>query len=178
MANNVFDWQANVIPGNAVQGSILLTRTVLGEPPFTQEPFVWKPMEDIIGVANIKVEYDPITQTYTLSKAKGHLDNDNNWTYTWEVVGTWQQGGGGGGGGFTPTPAQLTAMNSGIDATKVAQIATNTNNINNKQNTLVSGTNIRTLANQSILGSGNLFSTETITVYGVNETTTFQALKV
>ena len=38
-------------------------------------------------------------------------------------------GGGGGGGGFTPTDAQLTAMNSGIDSTKVQQISTNENNI-------------------------------------------------
>lgn len=37
--------------------------------------------------------------------------------------------GGGGSGGFTPTSAQLTAMNSGIDAEKVAQIATNATNI-------------------------------------------------
>lgn len=35
----------------------------------------------------------------------------------------------GGGGGFTPTDAQLTAMNSGIDSTKVEQIETNTTNI-------------------------------------------------
>ncbi len=37
--------------------------------------------------------------------------------------------GGGGGGGFTPTEDQLTAMNSGIDSEKVAQIGTNENNI-------------------------------------------------
>lgn len=35
----------------------------------------------------------------------------------------------GGGGGFTPTETQLTAMNSGITATDVAQITTNKNNI-------------------------------------------------
>ena len=35
----------------------------------------------------------------------------------------------GGGGGFTPTAEQLTAMNSGIDSTKVAQIETNKDNI-------------------------------------------------
>ena len=33
------------------------------------------------------------------------------------------------GGDFTPTDAQLTAMNSGIDSTKVEQIGTNTTNI-------------------------------------------------
>ena len=37
--------------------------------------------------------------------------------------------GGGAGGGFTPTEAQLTAMNSGITSTDVAQITTNKNNI-------------------------------------------------
>ena len=36
---------------------------------------------------------------------------------------------GGGGGGFTPTEDQLTAMNSGIDSEKVAQIGTNETNI-------------------------------------------------
>lgn len=41
--------------------------------------------------------------------------------------------GGGGGGGFTPTEDQLTAMNSGIDSEKVAQIGTNENNISLEQ---------------------------------------------
>ena len=40
---------------------------------------------------------------------------------------------GGGGGGFTPTQAQLDAMNSGINSTKVAQITTNENNISSEQ---------------------------------------------
>ena len=40
---------------------------------------------------------------------------------------------GGGGSSFTPTEAQLTAMNSGIDSTKVGQIATNTSNITAEQ---------------------------------------------
>ena len=54
------------------------------------------------------------------------------------------------------TQAQLNAINSGIDPTKVAQIATNTTNIANKQDALVSGTNIKTINNTSILGSGNI----------------------
>lgn len=37
--------------------------------------------------------------------------------------------GGGSGAGFTPTEQQLTAMNSGITATDVEQIATNKTNI-------------------------------------------------
>lgn len=40
---------------------------------------------------------------------------------------------GGGGGGFTPTTEQLAAMNSGIDSTKVAKIATNETDISNIQ---------------------------------------------
>lgn len=40
---------------------------------------------------------------------------------------------GGGGGGFTPTQAQLDAMNSGIDSEKVAQIGTNETNISSEQ---------------------------------------------
>lgn len=43
---------------------------------------------------------------------------------------------GGGGGGFTPTEGQLTAMNSGIDSTKVAQIETNKTNILSIENQL------------------------------------------
>lgn len=39
----------------------------------------------------------------------------------------------GGGGGFTPTQAQLDAMNSGIDSTKVQQISTNETNILSEQ---------------------------------------------
>lgn len=40
--------------------------------------------------------------------------------------------------GFSPTPEQQDALDSGIDATKVAQIATNTSNIALKQNKLTS----------------------------------------
>ena len=45
------------------------------------------------------------------------------------------RGGAGGGGGFTPTDAQLDAMNSGIDSEKVAQITINTSAISTKANT-------------------------------------------
>ena len=52
-------------------------------------------------------------------------DTDNA---TWHKVSL-----GGGGGGFTPTTAQLAAMNSGITAEDVAQITTNENNISSEQ---------------------------------------------
>ena len=58
-------------------------------------------------------------------------DADNT---TWHKVTV--GGGGGGGGGFTPTQTQLDAMNSGINSTKVAQIATNENNILSIQQTI------------------------------------------
>lgn len=57
---------------------------------------------------------------------------------------------GGGGGGFTPTDAQLTAMNSGIDSTKVQQISTNETNIST----------VQTKTNRIIMDS-----TETTNVY-------------
>ena len=54
------------------------------------------------------------------------------------------------------TQAQLDALNSGANTTNIAQIATNTAAIAGKQDTLVSGTNIKTVGGQSLLGSGDL----------------------
>ena len=51
------------------------------------------------------------------------------------------------------TQAQLDALNSGITAGKVS---TYDAYATNKQDTLVSGTNIKTVNNTSILGSGNI----------------------
>lgn len=51
------------------------------------------------------------------------------------------RGGAGGGSGFTPTDAQLDAMNSGIDSEKVAQIQINKNSIDGQQNATSSGGN-------------------------------------
>lgn len=49
--------------------------------------------------------------------------------YLDEIADALENGGGGGGGGFTPTTAQLAAMNSGITSEDVEQISTNKNNI-------------------------------------------------
>ena len=57
------------------------------------------------------------------------------------------ENGGGGGGGFVPTQAQLDAMNSGIDSTKVQQIETNKTNISNQQDTTAQGGNGYALIN-------------------------------
>lgn len=68
--------------------------------------------------------YIPNGSVYTeVDTGKAYMfDKDN---VTWYEVSI----GGGGGGGFTPTDAQLAAMNSGIDSTKVQQISTNETNI-------------------------------------------------
>ena len=58
------------------------------------------------------------------------------------------------------TTSQLNAVNSGITSDLVAQIGTNKTSIENlqtsKQDTLVSGTNIKTVNGQSLLGGGNV----------------------
>lgn len=58
------------------------------------------------------------------------------------------------------TTSQLTAVNSGITSDLVAQIGTNKTSIEtlqtSKQDTLVSGTNIKTVNGQSLLGDGNV----------------------
>lgn len=123
MSNNVPAWQFNTIPGNAVQGSILLTRRDIGNPPFNQSDFTWYPMEDVVGVANIKLEYDQSSKYFKLYKAIGHVNNKKKWTYEWEFIGEWKDI------GFTPTDAQLIAMNSGIDGYKVEQIELNKEDI-------------------------------------------------
>lgn len=124
MSNNIPAWQFNTIPGNAVQGSILLTRRDIGNPPFNQSDFTWYPMEDVVGTADIKLEYDQSSNYFKLYKAKGHINNKKKWTYEWEFVGEWKDI------GFTPTEAQLIAMNSGIDGYKVEQIELNKEAIN------------------------------------------------
>ena len=52
--------------------------------------------------------------------------------------------GGGGGGGFTPTDAQLAAMNSGITSEDVEQIGTNETNISSIQSHIVFSANSKT----------------------------------
>lgn len=56
----------------------------------------------------------------------------------------------------TLSASQITAVNSGINSSKVSQYDNYDSRINAKQNTLVSGSNIKTINNQSLLGSGNI----------------------
>lgn len=83
------EWQHPVLPGQAVQGSILFTTTDFTNPPQSQSNFIWMAMEDIIGVANVRVDYDDKENLFTLYKAKGHLDNNGEWHYEWEAVISW-----------------------------------------------------------------------------------------
>lgn len=67
-----------------------------------------------------------------------------------------ENGGGGGGGGFTPTDAQLDAMNSGITSEDVEQISTNQTNISNQQDTIADGGN-----GYAIINGGRVYFSET-----------------
>lgn len=82
------EWGHPVIPGNATQGCILFTNSEMLEPPQSSTHMSWIPMEDIIGVASMKLEYDTEEDVYKLYKGKGHLDGNNHWTYEWELVGS------------------------------------------------------------------------------------------
>ena len=82
-------WQHPILPPNALQGSLLFVLNNFVEPPQSSANFKWIPMEDIIGVANVKIEYDEVKSLYTLYKTRGHLNNDGEWIYEWEVVNSW-----------------------------------------------------------------------------------------
>lgn len=56
----------------------------------------------------------------------------------------------------TLTSAQLKAVDSGVTSTVVAQVNANTETLATKQNTLVSGSNIKTINGNSLVGEGNV----------------------
>lgn len=93
--------------------------------------------QDVLTTAQMNAVNSGITAAKVAEiddKAEVSGTNDGtNWTNI-TINGTTKAIPSGGGGGFTPTQTQLDAMNSGIDSTKVAQIATNTNNIALKAN--------------------------------------------
>ena len=82
-------WTHPTIPGQAVQGSILFTTTDFVEPPQSSNVMKWMPMEDIIGIGDIKLEFNEVTSKFTLSKTRQHLDSEGQYEYDWEVVGEW-----------------------------------------------------------------------------------------
>lgn len=123
---NVPSWQFNVIPGNANQGAILITKNSIGLPPFNQSDFKWAAMEDVIGVAAIKIV--PTLTTYEFYTAKGHMDNEGDWTYQWSKIGEIERGGGGGGG---VTPGQLQEAITALQTLLQGEIDANADDISN-----------------------------------------------
>ena len=81
------EWPRVNIPGNAVQGSILLTVNQFVDPPQDASNLKWLAMEDIIGTANVKMVYNEETNLFNFYKAKGHLNNDKTWVYEWTLFG-------------------------------------------------------------------------------------------
>ena len=81
-------WQHPVLPAPATQGNILITVNPFITPPEDSSNFKWLPMEDIIGTADIKMEYDDTRNEFNFYKAKGHLDNNGEWHYDWELFAT------------------------------------------------------------------------------------------
>ena len=77
-------WQHPILPAPATQGNILITTTPFTTPPEDSSNFKWLAMEDIIGTANVKMEYDEKKNEFYFYKAKGHLDNNGEWHYEWE----------------------------------------------------------------------------------------------
>ena len=86
-----------------------------------------------------------------IPNASVYTEIDTGKQYRYDAAGaTWYQstaGGGGGGGGFTPTTAQLAAMNSGITSEGVQQISANETNISKQQSAIADGGNGYALIN-------------------------------
>lgn len=83
-------WQHPVLPSPAVQGSLLLTTNDFTTPPQDSSLFKFIPMEKLIGVANVKMEYNDVLNKFTIYKAKGHLYNNDQWDYEWEAIGSFE----------------------------------------------------------------------------------------
>ena len=115
-----------VLPGNCPDaGYKLVSKNGFIEAPLTGENLEWAKDEAITDAdkQQIITNKNDITELKTDKQDK--LTPGTNITIDENNVISAT----GGGGGFTPTQAQLDAMNSGIDSTKVGQIATNADDI-------------------------------------------------
>ncbi len=81
-------WNHPVLPGNAVQGMVILTKSDFKEPPQSTEDFMYVLMENAFGVHDIRLKYDDAENKYTIQKSKGHMNNDGTWIEEWETAGT------------------------------------------------------------------------------------------
>lgn len=79
------------------------------------------------------------------------------------------ENGGGGGGGFTPTDAQLDAMNSGITSEDVEQISTNKNNISLINNYVSVVKNFRLVDLTWSQGGSGQWASSTVSVSGISK---------
>jgi len=86
--NTPAEWGHPVLPSPAVQGMVLMTKTDFATPPSEASQFMWKLMEDVFGVHNIKLEWDSATNIYTVKASAGHLNNDGTWVESWRTIGT------------------------------------------------------------------------------------------
>lgn len=145
------------LPGNCPDaGYKLVSKQGFVEPPLSSENLEWVKDEAITDADKDQI-YENKHDIETLSEEVSNIDSsldtmqdaiDEKSTVSGETYdGTnWSAitingvkkniPSGGGGGGFTPTQDQLDAMNSGIDSTKVAQIETNADDIDNINDTI------------------------------------------
>lgn len=189
------------LPGNCPgPGYKLVSKEGFIEPPLSSENLEWVKDESITDAdkdqiyenkAAIEELSEEVSNIETALDDKSEVSGTNdgtNWTKI-TIDGVEKNiPTGGGGGGFTPTQAQLDAMNSGIDSTKVGQIQDNADDIadikdelDEKQDTLtpgdgivITGTNI-----EANVGAGLKLATEggsvnkSIQIDGTIETWTF-----
>lgn len=141
-----------------VQGNPFDTRTDLLAGPWYNQGVERTPTQNDYALVTEDETHDDLTSRY--------MYDGTQWVWQYTLNNT------------KFTQAQIDAINSGITAALVSQITTNQNNIGDlnsltttaktslvaavnelqsgKQTTLVSGTNIKTVNNNSLLGSGNI----------------------
>lgn len=83
MTEVVPKWQHPILPGRAVQGSLLFTTTDFVNPPQSAADFTWIAMEEICGIHDTKCYYDEKDNVYHFYKSIGHLNNDETWAEDW-----------------------------------------------------------------------------------------------
>ena len=92
------DWQHPVLPGNFVQGQLLMTVNSGDEPPLDPSNFKWILMEKLNRGVKIRLDYNEELNEYTIYEGHGHLNNDDQFVYDWEIVGKFE--------GLTPEVAE------------------------------------------------------------------------
>lgn len=118
------------LPGNCPdEGYVLVSKRGFIEAPLSSENLDWEKLTQVTDADKQQIQTNKNDIADLKTDKQDKLTPGTNITIDENNV---ISATGGGGGGFTPTQAQLDAMNSGIDSTKVAQIATNTSDIANK----------------------------------------------